>query len=145
MKWNWGTGIVISFIIFCGLIVSAVVIAVNQDFDLVSETYYQDELAYQEHIDQRSNLKSSGLSVALTQSDDHFLFEFPEQFENAAGQIKFYHPSRSIFDKAYAIELDEDLEQIIDKSELVKGRFKVQIQWTADGKSYFEEQEVFLR
>lgn len=145
MKWNWGTGIVVAFILFCGFVISIVVAAFREDFDLVSDTYYQDELVYQQRIDDKANLATSGESIGLDQKTDEIILKFPEAFKGARGEVHFYHPSKAIFDKVFPIALNDANEQVIDKSQLVKGRFKVQMSWEANNETYYQEQEVFLK
>ena len=145
MKWNWGKSIVVAFVLFCGFISSIVVAAFQQDFDLVSDTYYQDELVYQERIQEHSNLAQSGVKVSITQGDNRVIFSFPQEFSGANGEIHFYHPSRSIFDRSFNISLDEARKQSIFGEELTKGRYKVKLSWTSNGKDYFQEEEIFIR
>ena len=97
MKFNWGHGIVVAFVLFCTFVVSIVVRAFQEDFDLVSETYYQDEIAYQDRIDSKANLKASGQELAINQNDSQVVMTFPEEFSAANGTVKFYYPSRALF------------------------------------------------
>lgn len=145
MKWDWGKGIALSFILFCGFIIWIVVQAFQQNIDLVSDTYYQDELVYQDRIDQKSNLFASGVDVSITQELDQLIFIFPKQFEQPVGEVKFYHPSRSIFDKTFELLLDNNNEQRISITDILKGKYKIQISWKAGEKDYYEEEEIFIR
>lgn len=145
MKWNWGTGIVVAFVLFCGFVISIVVAAFREDFDLVSETYYQDELAYQQRIDDQMNLAALGEKVLLDQKKNEIVLTFPDAFKGVRGEVHFYHPSRSIFDKVFPIALNDSNRQVIDKAQLVRGRFKVQVSWEANDETYYQEEEVFLR
>ena len=99
MKWNWGTKIIISFVLFGAFILYMVVQAFMMDFDLVSENYYQDELAFQDRIDEKANLLKSGDQVAINQSGEKVVFAFPDTFKGAEGMIYFY-PETSIQDPA---------------------------------------------
>jgi hypothetical protein len=54
MKFNWGTGIVLSFIIFAASILMIVLFPFNQKADLVSDNYYEREIKFQEQIDKMS-------------------------------------------------------------------------------------------
>lgn len=145
MKWNWGTKIAISFILFGAFILYMVFQAFRQDFDLVSENYYQDELAYQDRIEEKANLLKSGDEVIINQSIKDVTFQFPETFKGAEGTIYFYHPSRKLFDKRFDLSLDEQNQQKVDREELVKGRYKVKVSWKVDGLSYFQEKELYLQ
>jgi hypothetical protein len=145
MKWDWGKGIVVAFIMFCSFVVTIVVLAFQEDFDLVSETYYQDELTYQQRINDKDNLRDSGLKLDLRQEVEHLVINFPDSEREITGVIHFYNPAKAILDKKFPIALNELNEQFIDKSDLAKGRFKVQVSWDADGKGYYQEEEVFLK
>ncbi|MEP4533455.1 MAG: FixH family protein [Cyclobacteriaceae bacterium] len=142
---TWPRGIILSFVLFCSFVIWIVIQAFQENIDLVSDTYYQDELVYQDRIDQRTNLHESGLSVAVEQTADEVVFTFPKSFSDAEGKINFYNPKNALFDKSFDIKPGEDGLQQIDKSQLVKGRYKVKVSWQSAGKGYFEENEIFIK
>lgn len=144
MKFNWGHGIVIAFVLFCTFVVSIVVRSFQEDFDLVSETYYQDELAYQDRIDSKANLKASGKELSINQNDSQVVMTFPEVFSAANGTVKFYYPSKALFDKEYPIKLAGN-QQVFEKEDLAKGRYKVQVTWQVGENNYYQEKELFVR
>ena len=145
MKWNWGTKIFISFLLFGAFIMYMVVQAFREDFDLVSENYYQDELAYQERIVEKANLHETGETIAVSQINNEILFEYPKTFSGAKGTIYFYHPSRKIFDKTFSLDIDNEDQQRVATEQLVKGRYKVKISWQVNGLSYFQEKEIYIQ
>ena len=51
LKLSWGTGIVISFVVFMSSTLAVVIYLMNQDVDLVTRDYYKKELAYQDQIE----------------------------------------------------------------------------------------------
>ncbi len=68
MKINWGTGIVIAFVLFISFILYFIIKASTQDkydFDLVSDSYYEDELNYQTDIDKLNNAKVLDLDIRI--------------------------------------------------------------------------------
>ncbi len=144
MKFNWGHGIVVAFVLFCSFVVTIVVKAFQEDFDLVSETYYQDELNYQERIDSKANLKALGEELAFNQNDSQVVVVFPETLAEANGEIKFYYPSKALFDKEYPLKVVGN-QQVFDKADLAKGRYKVQVSWKVGEKQYYQEKEMFLK
>lgn len=143
--WSWAYNVVIAFVLFCSFVIYIVVRAFQQDVDLVSKTYYLDELRYQQRIEEHANLAQSGLKIALQQTQVEIVLDYPEGFSKAQGEIHFYHPSRELFDKRYAIAPGLDNRQQIAKEDLIKGRYKVKINWTVDEIPYFQETEVFLK
>ena len=52
---NWGKGVTIAFILFVGFIMFMVVGAFRENFDLVSDDYYLEEINYQDKINQKAN------------------------------------------------------------------------------------------
>lgn len=145
MKWNWGTKIALSFVLFGVFILYMVVQAFREDFDLVTENYYQEELQYQTRIQEKANLLQSGDEIAIEPGQDDVIFRFPESFRNAKGTIYFYHPSKKLFDKTFQVVLNDQNQQSINRDELVRGRYKVKVSWQVGGLSYFQEKELYLQ
>ncbi len=143
---NWGTGIVWSFVLFCGYILFLVYQSVQLDFNLVSENYYQEELKYQERIIQKSNLYHSGSRISVSQTDSRQVqLVFPKNMRDANGTIYFYSPTEKSFDKKYVILLDEVGAQQINRTELVAGRYTLKIEWNSRDRAYYQEAELFVQ
>ena len=84
MKLNWGTGIVLAFIAFISFIMYFVIrlsLDHNANHELVSNTYYKEELAYQEKIDAEKNSVKFDAKLKVKKSDNGLRIEFPENFE----------------------------------------------------------------
>ncbi len=145
MKWNYSHGVILAFVLFCSFITYVVIRGFQQNIDLVSDTYYLDELAFQDQIDQKSNLANSGLSLELKQGKEDIQILFPESFKEAKGTVHFYHPSRAIFDKQYTLALNDSNIQTINKDDLIKGHFKVKVNWQVGETAFFQESEMFVR
>ncbi len=142
MKWNWGTKIVIAFVIFCGLMIFMVIKSFEQDFHLVTENYYQEELAYQERIDAIENTSRKGLIPNLEGTAKNVIISFELTDEKyPTGDIQFYRPENANLDRFYDIK---GLETVIPKSELARGRYILKIDWEFDGEKYYYEKEVSI-
>lgn len=139
---NWGNRIVLAFVCFAGFIGYMVTRAFQEDFDLVTEDYYAREINYDQKLLKLSNTKSTGRSVVITQETDHIRVEFPDKY--ADGTIEFYHPSRQLFDKTFEINLREGVQRIA-KVDLVRGNYRVNISWKADGGDFLQESKIFIR
>lgn len=81
MKFNWGTGIAITLFLFAGLMGFMVYKATQQRFDLVSETYYEDEIAYQQIIDQKTNASTLKGKAQIQLKEDGVFLLLPEELE----------------------------------------------------------------
>lgn len=138
---NWGNRIVVVFILFATFIGYMVTRAFQEDFDLVAEDYYAQEINYEQKLVKLANAQSQN-EIEIDQDVETVRITFPDQ--NAEGTIEFYHPSRKMFDKTYQIALNEG-SQLITKEELVPGNYRVNINWSVDGKDYLQESKIFIR
>jgi hypothetical protein len=145
MKLNWGNSVALAFILFAIFIVSFVVRAFNEDFDLVSETYYKDEINYQQRMNDQANLLRSGKQIELQQGDNLITLSYPDEFLDATGEIHFFHTSKTLFDRKFPIETGTLGKQLISKSEIVKGNYTVKMNWKHDGRTYYQETDIYIR
>lgn len=142
---NWGNSVALAFILFAIFIVSFVVRAFNEDFDLVSETYYKDEINYQQRMNDQANLLRSGRQIELQQGDKNITFSYPNEFLSAKGEIHFFHTSKTIFDRRFTIETGTLGQQVISKADIVKGNYTVKMDWKHDGRTYYQEADIYIR
>ena len=70
IKWNWGTGILLSIIVFMAILIGIVYVFMNQDVDLVTKDYYGKELRYQDQINKINNTSESGKEVGIFSQDN---------------------------------------------------------------------------
>jgi len=139
---NWGNRIVLAFVCFAGFIGYMVVRAFQEDFDLVAEDYYAQEINYEQKLVKLANTEATGRSVKIKQESSHVIIEFPDKL--AEGTIEFYHPSRALFDKSYKIDL-KDGAQLIAKENLVPGNYRININWRAEGRDFLQESKIFIQ
>lgn len=140
MKFNWGTGIVLSFVAFIIFILYFVVLSFRDpasNHDLVTEDYYQKELKYQEDLDAADNLKSAGGGMQVLQVAEGVQIQFPEYMEpnQIQGTVSLYRPSNKQLDFKTPIQLSER-QLLIPKSRLLDGRWDIRVFWTYEGKPY---------
>ncbi|MEM7551982.1 MAG: FixH family protein [Bacteroidota bacterium] len=141
---NWGKGIALSFILFAGFIMFMVVKCFQQDFHLVTEEYYREEVNYQQRIEERNNLKRLDEELQITSGNGFVKIDFPTA--KAEGKIAFYRPNNSVLDKNYEIKLAEgNSYQNIDKAELLQGRYRVKVSWTDGTDDFFGEKLIYIQ
>ena len=139
-KINWGTGIVITFVLFIGFILYFVIkasTATTYEYDLVAEDYYKDELEYQAKIDKLENAKTLSSNIAITRTESGVTIEFPSHFdsEKIKGTLFLYRPSDRILDRSIPIVLN-NFTQEVSKSILIAGRWDIHVDWSYEGTSY---------
>lgn len=146
MKINWGTGIVLAFIGFIGFILYFVVIA-NTDqkanHNLVTDEYYQEELAYQKEINAASNAMNFASQFKFEKTNDGLLISIPEvvRQQNAEGTVSLYRPSNKHLDFNLDISLS-DSHLLIPDNRLLGGRWDIKIRWSYLEKNYLIKESI---
>ena len=144
---NWGIKITALYIGFVGLILTLVIISMNQKVDLVSKDYYSQEIKYQDRIDATQNANEATKQITFTRADKKIIFDYEPNIlcKDFSGEIYFFRPSDS--DKDWKIKMNPDVDgvQIIDVSSLTHGMYKLQISWLSSGKKYYKEDVVFIK
>ena len=146
MKINWGTGIVIAFVLFIAFIMYFVInmnLNKKYDHDLVTEDYYQEELLHQNEIDKVDNAKELKENVSWEKTEDGILISFPKELDytNITGNVFLYRPSNKKLDSEIPISLS-DHYLLIPKTSLLDGRWNIKVDWKYDGKSYLYKESI---
>lgn len=147
MKFNWGTGIALFYILFAGSLIAVVIKSTQYDHSLVVEDYYQKDLDYQQHYDKLANSQAlaEDVHIKLTGADKNEIqLSFPKDMEGIGGQLHFMRPSNKRKDFTLEIELDAANELILPAKEMLPGLWKVQVDWQVGEKSYYKEQVLVL-
>lgn len=146
MKIGWGTRIAFLYGGFVVLIAMLVTGSMRQDYDLVSNDYYQQELEYQKKIDAGKNQAALSAPVHLHANNANVILKFPGEFigKRLSGTVQFYSPADATFDKSFEISADSN-SMYVSRHDLYKASYKVKINWQADGKSYYQESAINLQ
>ncbi len=148
MKINWGTGIVISFVVFIAFIMYMVVTMMSgdkYDHDLSNDEYYKKATNYQEEIDAEKNSQLLSENILVTTSSKGVEVKFPGDLEhsNIEGVIYFYRPNNKELDFELPINLSSNILFIPD-DKVVEGRWGITIDWKYEGVNYlFKDKIVF--
>ncbi len=142
MKWN--TRITILYLGFVALIVTLVILAVNNPSDLVAEDYYKQELNYQKQIDKMNESKTLSEQPAVVVKTDSITLQFPSacSSKKLTGEVKFYRPSNDKDDWSTNVNADQNGKQQFPCSGLKKGLYTMQLNWSSEGKNYYNEFSV---
>ena len=144
----WPLAIVLTFALFISGTVGLVVMACSQRSDLVSNDYYDQEVRYQNHIEQvrRTHQLPAPGTIRYDQQAQRILVGLPpEQVRSPVrGWIKLYRPSAAGLDRQFELHPGTDGLQRLDASALVPGLWKVRVCWTSGGEDYFMDQPIKL-
>ena len=142
---NWGTKILIVYVVFVVGIVFMVVKSSTQNTDLVTTDYYAKELKYQDKIDEIKRASALSAPVECSIKDNVLTIIFPKDFtgKKLAGQAVLYCPSNEKKDikKDFNI-LDEALQLAIPVGG--KGLYELHISWQDGGVTYYFEKKIII-
>jgi len=144
---NWGTGIVIGIIVFVVISITMTVIFMMQDVDLVADKYYEKSLSYQVEIDKQSRTKSLDEQVKINFNGEIITISVPSNYisKDISGEIYFYRPSNPALDFKLPLQISTKESQIIPVERLEKGFWRLKLNWTMDGKGYYNERAITIQ
>ena len=145
-KFNWGTGILITIILFMIIVISTAVYLMNQDVDLVTNDYYNKGINHQQQIDRMNRTNAMDDKVQISPENGYLKLKFPKSYAQKSfnGTIQFYRPSDSKKDFALSISIDTSAQQLIPVQNLEKGYWKVELSWTQDSLEYYKESSFVI-
>lgn len=135
---NWGKSIALFYGLFVVALLIVVAFSFTQDVNLVTEDYYQQELVYEDQINRIKNTEALVEKPEIVLKGSYVELSFPAEL-SPKGTILFFRPSDANKDRRIAISLGADKKQQIDFSSEQKGLWKAKLNWTQEGKEYYQE------
>lgn len=133
------------YIAFVGGMGFLVFKASSQKFDLVTKDYYDQELKYQQVIDQAANTSRLSSPIAIERNPSDLKISFPREMKNKRKLVDFYLYYAADAKKDYrkSFELNEnEITQALPVG--MKGMYELKLTWEADGVKYYFEQKLFF-
>lgn len=145
MKINWGTGIIIAFVLFISFILYFVITITVQPeyaYDLVDEEYYKTELKYQEEIDKLKSTQNLSSKIRINTTSTGLEIQFPNEInEETTGTVSFYRPSTKALD--FKIPISITAHKInIEHDQLVTGHWNIVIDFTSNSTEYLFKKSI---
>ena len=146
MKLNWGTSIVIAFVLFIGFIMVMVVQMMSKDelaHDLVVESYYQKELTFQDDLNSAQNAADLENQVEIDLVREGLQITFPAEFqsEDLNGELYLYRPSDKALDFTVQLQVENN-SYLLPRALLKGGKWEVNLKFDHKGESYFIQQKI---
>lgn len=142
---NWGTKILILYIVFIIGILFMVFKSSTQNTDLVTVDYYARELKYQEKIDEVKRVTALSAPIEYTINNNSLIIQFPKDFagKKLVGELILYCPSDEKKDlkKNFSIQ-DESLQMSIPVGN--KGLYELHLSWQDGEVTYYFEKKIFI-
>jgi hypothetical protein len=144
---SWGTKIFMLYGGFVALIAFLVVSSMRQNADLVAEDYYQQELQYQNRIDQTDAALKSGFYPAIVVTDSQVNIVFPDTVRSLGitGEVIFYRADNKALDYTEKISLDNTGKMSIAQSKFTAGRYQAKVKWKSAGQDYYYESIIHTK
>lgn len=147
-KWNWGYGIVLAMFCFIVFILQYVIrVQTNPALDnqLETEEYYQKEQQINSNYKKETNGKTLGNKFAIEVVSEGLVISFPQDFkkESIKGKVVLKRLSDEKLDAEFPISLQESA-LLIPKSQLVSGKWNVEVDWTYENEEYLHKQTVLI-
>lgn len=113
------------------------------DHELVTEDYYEQELAYQKEIDAKKNAAELKAKLVIAKSEEGLIVNFPENFnpKKITGKVSLYRPSDRHLDFNFPISLSNTHLHIPD-NRLIDGRWDIAIKWQHEGKTFLHKEKL---
>ncbi|WP_339866240.1 FixH family protein [uncultured Algoriphagus sp.] len=140
---NWGTGIVLTIIAFVVLIMTMVVISVRMDgIELVTENYYEEEIKYQDRIDESNSALGLDREVISYDAQSKVLaLDLPN---GTTGTLQLFRPSDSSLDQEIVVNVTHSGITEVTLENLKTGYWKVQLNWSENGVDHYQEKKITI-
>ena len=145
MKLSWGYKIMLGYLTFVAGIVFLVFKASSQKFDLVTKDYYEQELKYQNIIDQSENVAKLSSPVMVAQTEKEMTISFPAEMKGKKKMVEFYlycpADAKKDFRKKFEIDENEFFQPL---PAAIKGKYELKLSWEIGGVKYYFEKKLFF-
>ena len=142
---SWGYKIMFVYIAFVAGIGFLIFKASNQEFDLVTKDYYEQELKYQQVIDQSANASRLSMPLNIEKKEPELKISFPDEMKNKKKLVDFYlyYAADAKRDFRRSFELNEnELAQALPVG--MKGMYELKLTWETEGVKYYHEQKIYF-
>ncbi len=140
MKFNWGTGITIFFIIFAASMITLVVATARHPPQMMQKDYYALDLNYQAHLEKKQNTANLQTlpNAQFVASQNTVQVKFPEGMIATSGTVKCYRSATTKED--ILVPLNNIATLDIPGQSLTSGRWHLEADWQDQhGTPYFWE------
>lgn len=141
---NWGKAIVLTFIVFAGFIGTMVVQMSREKIDLVRDDYYQDEIAYQQHIEKVSNARQFDADMLIQFQADQQQVQLTLPTNLTTGTLVLYCPADRRQDVRQALTKATPAVSNISMQNRPVGVWRAQLSWSDGQRDYYTERELML-
>ena len=142
---NWGYKILAVYLIFIAGILFLVVKSSSQNQDLVTPDYYEQELKYQQKIDETERANSLSADVKYEIINHEIIIHFPEEMkaENLKATVLLYCTADKSKDLVKSMVTENGILSIA-LPEANKGLHELKITWVVKDLSYYYQHKIMI-
>ncbi|WP_185870690.1 FixH family protein [Blattabacterium cuenoti] len=147
IKFSWETGIVLSLFVFIIFIIYTAFFFPHVESQLVSDRYYEEEIRYQEIINEKKNALKLPKKIKISILSSGIKIIFPQILDNVHGFFTLFRYSSKDLDVSRSFSFktirNSNKTLFISKKFLKKGYYKLIIRWKSNEKKFFLEKNFF--
>ena len=144
----WPYMIIAAMVCFMAYIAMFVYRAMNQDVDLVSKDYYEQEIKYQDQIEKVKRTQALGdVMLNYNAEAQAILLQMPATYKDKSltGTITLFRPSDDGMDQQLPLQLGRDQSQLLETNNLENGIWKVRVDFSDGEETYYTEKTIKIR
>ncbi len=143
---NWGYKILTVYIIFVAGILFLVFKSSFQNQDLVVPDYYEQELKFQQRIDETERANALSKEVTYEIREKEIIINFPPEMKGifVTAHVLLYCTADKNKDIKQKLTT-QDGEIKLALPPINKGLHELKINWEANGKTYYYGQKIFIQ
>ncbi len=139
---NWGKGIFIFMTCFIVFIMILVIKLISTNVDLESDDYYTREINYSEEMNAVDNANKLEEKINISITETHLVIQVPHEKKMKNIEFKLIRIDNDKLDRTFAITDTKTF--LIDKKELVKGIYRIELYYTMEGVKYMQKEQIYL-
>ncbi len=144
----WPYAIIGFFVVAIGCTLAVIYVATSNRSELVAGDYYDQEMRYQERMEQIQRTRVWEPRIAVTLDEVRREVDVRLPVEHAAvgarGQVEFYRPSSAGADRSVPLALDAAGRQRISVADLAAGRWQVRLRWTVGADGFYADRDLVI-
>lgn len=145
-KFSWGHGVIVALGLFMSFILFMIFVYSNgmKNSELISDSYYEDELAYQEIIDAKNNADLLTEKPVYQQNASGIIVTIPQNIkpENSKVYFELFRTDDSNLDVKKDVTLDARNQFKIPGTVIFPGSYTLKIKWQNNKKPYQIDYDV---
>lgn len=147
-KFTHSGNIILAGFVFLIILMSLMFYRISREkFEMVTENYYEKEMAFQGHIDAAKNSEVLGERFSMKTGKDFVTMVIPGELSvnMHSGEAYFYCPLGESNDKRLPIQPSADGAYTFNTSDWKKTKYFAKISFESGGKKYFKEFELDIK